>query len=330
MLIASVTVVFGLFEGVGAGMLVTLVFFAVRLSRVDPVGSRFTVRERRSTKARSVPDRVILEQEGERVLVWRLRGYIFFGSVYPLADQLRESLTGDPRPACVMLDFTNVSGFDFSAVNVLARFLQSTHAAGVKVVLSAPSEQVRTGLSRNLAPAEFASLQVEPDLDRALERCEEIVIEAWKASASTVVEHRTSVLERAAADLDRLLERRTRFEDLMDELRSWLRPGRYASGETLAGPGVPSEGLLLLVSGRASAHDAAGKRFRQYSPGDAIWPIDPSDDKAPTVTADGSCETMVLTPAARHRLEEHEEGLALKLYRLLLADRFESEPTAPL
>ena len=328
-LIAGVTVVFGLFEGVGAGMLVTLVFFAVRLSRVDPVGSSFTVRERRSTKARSVPDRVILEQEGERVLVWRLRGYIFFGSVYPLADQLKESLSGDPRPACVMLDFTNVSGFDFSAVNVLARFLQSTHAAGVKLVLSAPSEQVRTGLSRNLAASEFASLQVEPDLDRALERCEEIVIDAWKANASTVVEHRTSVLERAAADLDRLLERRTRFEDLMDELGSWLRPGRYASGETLAGPGVPSEGLLLLVSGRASAHDAAGKRFRQYSPGDAIWPIDPSDDKAPTVTADGSCQTMVLTPAARHRLEEREERLALKLYRLLLADRFDSEPTAP-
>ena len=151
-LIACVTVAFGLFEGVGAGMLVTLVFFAVRLSRVDPVGSRFTARERRSTKARSVPDRVILQEEGEHVLAWRLRGYIFFGSVYALADQLRKSLNGDPPPACVMLDFADVSGFDFSAVNVLARFLQSVTAAGVKVVLSAPSEQVRTGLERNLAP----------------------------------------------------------------------------------------------------------------------------------------------------------------------------------
>ncbi len=326
-LIAGVTVVFGLFEGVGTGMVATLVFFAVRLSRVDPVGSRFTVRGRRSTKARSVPDRVILQQEGDRVLAWRLRGYVFFGSIYPLADQLRESLSRDPRPACVMLDFTDVSGFDFSAVNVLARYLQTARTAGVKVVLSAPSEQVMTGLRRNLPASEFASLRVESNLDGALEHGEEIVIDMWKANASTVVEHRTSVLERAAADLDRQLERRTRFEDLIDELRGWLSPCEFASEEVLAGPSVPSEGLQLLTTGRASAHDAAGTRFRQYGPGDAIWPVDPADDEAPTVSADTSCKTMVLTPVARRRLEEREETLALKLYRYLLAGRFEGEPT---
>ncbi len=329
LLIAGITVVFGLFEGVGAGMLATLVFFAVRLSRVDPVRSRFTVRERQSTKARSIPDRLILQEEGKRVLVWRLRGYIFFGSVYPLADQLKESLRGDPHPACVILDFTAVSGFDFSAVNVLARFLRSANAADVRIALSAPSEQVRTGLERNLPPAEFASLRVEPNVDRALEYCEEIIIEGWKGQASRVAEKRTSMLERAAADLDSQLERRMRFEDLMDELRSWLTPSRYASGEALAGPGVPSEGLQLLTLGQASAHDSAGTRFRQYGPGDAIWPIDPSDEEAPMVSADGSCETMVLTPVARQRLEKLEERLALRFYRYLLAERFEGEPTVP-
>ena len=83
-----------------------------------------------------------------------------------------------------------------------------------------------------------------------------------------------------------------------------------------------------LRPGRASAHDAAGTRFRQYGPGDAIWPAAPSDAEATTVSADGSCKTMVLTPAARRRLEEQEERLALKLYRYLLAGRFEGEPMA--
>ena len=326
-LIAGVTLVFGLFEGVGAGMLATLVFFAVRLSRVDPTRSRVTVRELRSTKTRSVPDRVILQEEGARALVWRLRGYIFFGSVYSFADQLRESLRAAPRPTCMMLDFTDVSGFDFSAVNVLVRCLQSANAGGVTVVLSAPSEQVRTGLERNLPPSDFAALRIEPNVDRALEHCEEIVIEAWRANTGMIDEHRASVLKRAAAGLDSQLERLTRFEDLVDELRSWLNPRRYSSGESLAGPGVPSEGLQLLMSGRASAHDAAGTRVRQFGPGDAIWPADPSDEEAPAVTADMSCETVVLTPDSRHRLEEEDERLALKLYRYLLARRFEGEPT---
>ena len=37
---------------------------------------------------------------------------------------------------------------------------------------------------------------------------------------------------------------------------------------------------------------------------------------------------MVLTPASRRWLDEHEERLALKLYRYLLASRFRAEPAA--
>lgn len=113
----------------------------------------------------------------------------------------------------------------------------------------------------------------------------------------------------------------------MDELTSWLNPRRYSSGDAIAGSGAPSEGMQLLMSGRASAHDAAGTRVRQYGPGDAIWPAGPSGEEAPTVTSDISCETVVLTPDSRHRLEEEDERLALKLYRDLLARRFGGEPT---
>ena len=329
-LIAVAIVAFGLFEGVGTGILATLVFFAVRLSRVDPIESRFTARELRSTRARSVPDRAILLEEGGRFLGYRLRGYLFFGSVSPLADQLRRSLSNDPRPACLLLDFTKVSGSDFSAVNVLARFLRAANAAGVKVVLGAPSEPLGRGLERNLPAPELAAVRIEPNTDRALERCEEILIEAWRAKASEADERRAALFARTADDLERHLERQIRFEDLMDELQTWLHPRRYAAGETLAGPGVASEGLQLLTSGRASAFGAEGARLLQYGPGDAIWPVAPCDDGAPTVLAEGACETMVLTPEARRWLEEHRERLALDLYRYLLAARFEAEAAAPL
>lgn len=171
-------------------------------------------------------------------------------------------------------------------------------------------------------------LLLEPGADRALERCEEIVVAAWRAEAGRADDRRASLLERAAADLERHLERQIRFEDLMGELRSWLNPRLYAAGEALAGPSVASKGLQLLTSGRATAHESGGRRFRQCGPGDAIWPVDPSDEKAPTVSADESCETVVLTPGARRWLEQHEERLALKLYRYLLAGRFEAEPRA--
>ena len=110
----------------------------------------------------------------------------------------------------------------------------------------------------------------------------------------------------------------------MDELRDWLTPCRYAAGEALAGPGAANAGLQMLMSGRASAHQAEGERVRQYGPGDAIWPVDRVNERALAVSADEPCETAVLTPDARSRLEEHEERLALKLYRYLLGRQFEA------
>ena len=46
------------------------------------------------------------------------------------------------------------------------------------------------------------------------------------------------------------------------------------------------------------------------------------------VLADEPCRTMVLSPATWGWLEEHEQGIALNLYRYLLARRLEAEPGA--
>ena len=317
---------FGLIEGVAVGMLATLVFFTVRLSRVDPIESRFTARERVSNRARPVPDRAILLEEGERVQAYRLRGYLFFGSVSPLADHLRQSLSGTSRPTCLILDFNAVSGFDFSAVSVLGRFLQSANAAGVRVALSALSEGLRIGLGRSLPPSVYDELLVEPDVDGALERCEDIVIEAWNTDVDMADERRASLLDHAADDLDRYLERQMAFENLIEELQGYLSPHEYSSGEAITGSDASQEDLQLLLSGRASGYDAAGTRLFQFGPGNAIWPAGAPDQRAASVVADESCRTMVLTPVTRDWLEENEERLALKLYRYILGGRLQAEP----
>ena len=320
-LIFVAIIIFGLLEGVGVGAVATLAFFAVRLSRVDPIASRFTARERRSNKARSVPDRAILLAEGERVQAYQLQGYIFFGSVGVLADRLKKSLDGPSRASCLMIDFTHVSGFDFSAVSVVARSVRRAHAAGAHVVLSGLSEKLRFSLERNVAPAVFAELWLESDADLGLERCEELIIAAWRADAATMEQRRTSLLERASDDLESYLERQVRFEDLIEALRPWLTARDYAAEEILAGPDVSREGLQLLLSGHASVHDSAGMRLRQCSPGDVIWPTDPMADTKTTVVADESCRTMLLTPSARRWLEENEQGLIIDLYRYMFVEQ---------
>ena len=263
-LIFVAIIIFGLLEGVGVGAVATLAFFAVRLSRVDPIASRFTARERQSNKARSVPDRAILLAEGERVQAYQLQGYIFFGSVGVLADRLKKSLDGPSRASCLMIDFTHVSGFDFSAVSVVARSVRRAHTAGVHVVLSGLSEKLRFSLERNVAPAVFAELWLESDADLGLERCEELIISAWRADATTMEQRRTSLLERASDDLESYLERQVRFEDLIEALRPWLTARDYAAEEILAGAGRLA---------RRSAIAVIGPRFRPRFRGHAAPPV---------------------------------------------------------
>lgn len=325
LLIFVVILFFGLLEGVGTGAVATLVFFAVRLSRVNTIASHFTAREHRSNKARSVPDRAILLAEGNRVQVYQLQGYIFFGSVSTLANRLRKALDGPSRPACLMIDFSDVSGFDFSAVNVVARFVQRANAAGVRVVLSGLSEKLRFSLERNIAPSVFAELWLESNADHGLERCEDLIIAAWKPDAATMEQQHASLLEHTVDDLERYLERQVRFEDLIETLRPWLTPRNYAAEDVIAGPDVPSEGLQLLLSGRASVYDSAGLRLRQCGPGDVIWPSNPAADTEATVVADELCSVMLLTPNARSWIEKHEQGLAIDLYRYMLAEHFRTE-----
>ena len=320
-LIFVVIIGVGLIEGVAMGMLATLVFFALRLSRVDPVAAQFTARELRSNRDRPPPERAILLERADRIHGYRLRGYLFFGSAWPLVDHLKQSLEGASRPACLILDLRAVSGFDFSAVSVLGRFLQAAAASGVRVVLSAPTESLLAGLQRNTTAATFAELVVEPNEDRALERCEDLVVAGWQAEADPAGERRSSLLMRTVDDLERHLARLSLFEELAEELAPWLDARTYEAGEALT---APEEGVELLAAGRATACDADGARLRQCGPGDAIWHGTGPGENAVSVVADEPCRTMVLRQETWPWLEEHETQLALKLYRYLFASQMEA------
>ena len=193
-------IAFGLLEGVGAGLVATLIFFVIRLSRVDTIESGFTLRERHSNRTRSIPELAILMHEGERVKAFRLCGYIFFGSVYTLVDHLKQST------------------------------------------------------------------------DQALERCEELIIAAWRADDEMADKRRALLLETTGDDIERYLDRQIRFENLMEKLQRWLNPRSYSTGDNIAGPDAKQEGLEMLVLGRASVHDHSGTRLHQCVPGDPRRP----------------------------------------------------------
>lgn len=295
--VSLVIVVVGFLEGVAVGLAAAVVFFVVRFSKVSVVDTVFTLHEHRSGRARSATHRAILQHQGERGWVCRLRGYIIFGNAAPIGARLNRVLKTDPPPLCVLLDFAEVSGFDSSATNILFRALRAAHARRTQVVLSATTERVRSILQRGLPPPLWNALILEQDLDRAMERCEDLVIAEW---------------ERLHGDSD---------EALAERLAPWLEARAYEIGEIIMAKGEAPAGMLLVTEGRAVAREEeAGARVVEYGLGDALAAeaaFTPHPARL-TVVAAVPCRTALMTPAAREALERKDLALTVALDRYLI------------
>ena len=310
--------ILGFFEGVGIGMLITIAFFVVRLSRMDVIESRYTARERHSKRSRPIPDRAILQAEGERAQGYRLQGYIFFGSGYPLAERLKASLDREPRPKCVLLDFEAVSGVDFSAVNAVCRFMYAARDKGTVVVFCATPDQLEGELKRNLPPPVFEHAHFAADADLGLERCEDILIEDSRDKDDAEA---GALLDQVADAMERHLDSQSEFEALVEALGDWVQVRHYGPDESIVATDAASAGLQLMTVGRASVFDEEGERTGQRGPGDIVETralFGPQTPTRNTVT-DVACQTVVLTSAALRLLEDSDSELALRLYRYLLA-----------
>ena len=313
--------IFGFLEGVAVGMAAAVIFFVMRFSKVSVIDAAFTGRERRSKKTRSVTHRAILRNQGERLRVLRLRGYIIFGNAAAIGGWIKQALKDDPPPHCLLLDFAAVSGFDSSAANVMSRAIRAAHARGTRMVLSAAPAHVRTILQRGLPPPLWQALTVEENLDRALERCEDQVIAEWDRLHGDSDAAREALfglsIDHAMQEIDRL----ARFEELAERLNPWLEVRAFEADATIVTQGEEQEGMLLVTEGRAIAREGdSGTRMAELGPGDALAAEAAFVPYVPqfSVVAATPCRIALMTPAARQALERDDLALAVELDRYLI------------
>jgi len=321
LLIFLTIALFGFVVGVVVGLATTTALLIIRLARTDVVEAELTGRDIHSIRIRSVPESAILLDRGDRIRVYRLHGYVFFGSAHFLVNRIRRQLDATPPPACILLDCAAVIDLDLSAVNAMSGLVRLADSCGTRVAFSSASARIRDNLRRNLPSDIWNRLLFETDLDRGLERCEDILFAAEQSgSPDGNAKSRSDLLERIADELDRHLSEQSFFEETLDRLEPWLEPREYEAGETLFMPGDIHEGLHVVVRGRVSVYDAEGVRLFQAGAGHMIarhatFSTKPSRTSA---VAEVTCRTMMLTPVARLLMEKNDPELSLQLYGYLL------------
>lgn len=284
-IILVVVVTVGFLEGVGAGIVVSSVLFAVTYARIDVVKHAIAGSGLRSKAGRSPADEAYLQQMGEHVAVLQLQGYLFFGTAYLLLQRVRERITSQsPLPAYfIVLDFRHVDGLDSSAVVSFSRMRKLAEGSGAVLVLTELPPSVRRQLERGgcleteePAPGAPRGARVFSDLDHGLEWCEDQILSSGGGRAAfsetltreleAVVNHR-ALVKRLLAYLERV-EAPAGFEvykkgdeskDLYlietGELEAWLElaGGRTMRLRTMGAGSVVGESGLYLGARRSAS-----------------------------------------------------------------------------
>ncbi|MCY4095885.1 MAG: SulP family inorganic anion transporter [Gammaproteobacteria bacterium] len=323
LVLICVTIVFvGFLEGIILGLVLSLVFFIVRLSNVRLIKGSYTVRERSSHKIRSIPEQSILKVYGSRARIYPLQGYVFFGSAHSLANELKESLSGDLNLSCVVIDFEEVSGFDLAALDSLRSFIQRANAQNVQTILCSTSDKLAQEIRRDFPPTLVENVTWVETQEDALIEAEDILLANYESDIADDPDLRDLVRLSTNSELTHHLDRQVQFEELIADLTDWVETVEYEDGEAISTRGESPSGLQLLMAGRASVVSDDGSTLYQCGAGSVIESASAIEEAESTVSikAEGSCKTLLVQPSVLATLDVEENQLALRLYRYILSE----------
>lgn len=183
LVIVATVAVFGFLPGVGLGVAAATVLFVVRYSRIPNVRTISTAGDRRSRVQRGPGEEAVLAEIGDRILIFELQGYLFFGGAERIVDTVRETVADRAGVEGFIIDMARVTGMDSSAVASFDRLTRFADERGLeRMVLSGVGPEAEQIL-RPLIEEEL--IDGEADLDRALETKEDELLAAADSDLSS-------------------------------------------------------------------------------------------------------------------------------------------------
>jgi SulP family sulfate permease len=295
--ILAAVIASGFLQGIVLGLVLAVVLFAVRYGRVEQVREVAFGETYRSNVDRPVAEMDALEAMADRVQILRLDGFVFFGSAAGLLERIRKHAP----VRFLVLDLRRVTGTDSSAV---AAFLKVSHAAAgaFELVVAGASDVVRGQLARGGVVATDGVLTFEPDLDRALQRCEDALL----------AERATSDGADASAEMP-------------NGLGAYLQREEVPDGTVLLRQGEAPDDVFVLASGRLAVErttdDGARVRLRTIRSGVVVGEIAmyTGDPRTADVIAETPVVVLRLTKEALQLMEHDRPELAADVHRWLAA-----------
>ena len=315
----AVIALFGYLEGVGVGIVAATILFVVKYSSINNVRDSLNGRIYHAKVERPAVQREILHKYGEGIHIFRLQGYIFFGTSDKLLVRVREILEDKTnREHFIVLDFLRVHGLDSSAVSSFTRIMQLAEIHDVYLVLTQVSPSIRQQMARGgLTPGQRA--QIFPTLDHGVEWCENMLLQRHEASTFFI-----------QTGIEGQLRRTFPRPELVEHLLPYLERMEVAANVALFRRGDPADAMYFVEAGRLNVilqgDDGETTRLRNIRSGTVAGEISMylRSPRTADVITEQPCVLFRLTLESLARMEEQDAETASALHEWvarLLAER---------
>jgi SulP family sulfate permease len=313
---------FGYFMGVVVGVIGACLMFALSYSRIGVIRRHLTRQEFSSNVERSPAQSRLLREEGKRLHVFWLSGFIFFGSSNGLFERIKRVIEAqrDQPVGYVVLDFSAVPGLDTSAVLSLVKLRNYCEEHDVTLGFSGLSESMRVSFEKAGFFGATRPHQVFASRNEAIEWCEDMLLMHHEVGEASIHTFESWLQSEFGGKVD------------FARIASYMQRQELSNGEFLFHQGEPSDSVVLQESGcvaitiideherpirlrRMLGHTVVGEMgFYRGVP------------RAASVIAEGPTVIYRLTREAFDKMQVEDPGAAAALHKLiirLLSDRLD-------
>jgi SulP family sulfate permease len=292
LLVTVVTIVYQLVVAIVLGVAIAIAAFIHAQMKAPIIHRRTSCQQHRSARSRSGEARAILDAHGQRIVLYELRGNLFFAKV----DQLFEQILPDlQQPAWIILDLQRVERVDLTGIKLFQQIAKRLGAHGGELLFSQVHK--RSGLKhemdktlQEISPY-WAEVKVKTfiDADEALEYAENRLLAEMAATPAACG------ARMALEDMDLF----ARFSPAqIASLVAKCRTCHAQAGQHLFKSGDFGDELFLILSGEVEIHLKTTQhhhlRLGIYGPGSVFGEIAFHRPGQRAADALANCETELL------------------------------------
>jgi sulfate permease, SulP family len=306
--IALIIVEWGFIAGVLIGIVVGLATFALSVSRVHAIKFSFDGSEYHSSLDRRPDELALLTEYGREIQGMFLHSYLFFGSANRLHEHVK-ALLAKQKCRFLLFDFRLVTGIDSSATFSFTQIKQVADQCGARMIFTCLTRDMENAFRATRFISDH--IVVAPNLDAALESCENAIIKAHQthdSEAGTLREWFTEALG-GAENADHLIQHCKRIE---------VQPR-----DIIVREGDPANSMHFILDGRVGIMVNGGSapvRVRSLGPHTTIGEMGliTRQPRSATMQAEVVSVLYELSASAYERIKRENPGLSHALLTYII------------